>query len=459
MENKELKPKDVYRPVKARPLTSGGEQALYYLYQPITGSDAIAVYFTLLGDGEDSRQTEYLHIDALNALDMGLPRFLAARKRLEGIGLLKVYVKNDPELGQSYLYELLEPVAPSEFFQEETLALLLLQKVSEFKFQQLAQRFAPQKVERQGYQEVTSRFVQIYGQVEVTSELTLVETETAPYQNLTDAASLKVDLSALDWQFMQDFGEKKYIDPALYTKELREKLSFYHEFFGFTELELVDLVAQAVSLETGELSYKELEKLAQAKGQSPREQKNESTIEAPEQALRRKNAFLAQGYTEADWQAVEAAEAYPPMKYLQALKKAKRSFVTKNEEWLLKDLVEKSPLPNPVINQLLNYVLVDQNKSDLNARFVNTIATDWSEKQLKTAIDAINYVRQRKIEQKEQQTQKQTKQKQTNSRYNRPQKQETLEDWTKYTVKPADPALEAELDRQLKEFYQEEGDK
>ena len=85
--------------------------------------------------------------------------------------------------------------------------------------------------------------------------------------------------------------------------------------------------------------------------------------------------------------------------------------------------------------------------------------TDWSEKQLKTASDAINYVRQRKLEQKEQQTQKQTKQKQTSNRYNRPQKQETLEDWTKYRVKPADPALEAELDRQLKEFYQEEGDK
>ena len=82
MENKELKPKDVYRPIKARPLTSGGEQALYYLYQPITGSDAIAVYFTLLGDGEDPKQVDYLHIDALNALDMGLPRFIAARKRL-----------------------------------------------------------------------------------------------------------------------------------------------------------------------------------------------------------------------------------------------------------------------------------------------------------------------------------------------------------------------------------------
>lgn len=459
MENKELKPKDVYRPIKARPLTSGGEQALYYLYQPITGSDAIAVYFTLLGDGEDPKQADYLHIDALNALDMGLPRFIAARKRLEGIGLLKVYVKDDPDLGQSYLYELLEPTAPSEFFQEEALALLLLHKVSEFKFKQLAQRFAPKAVERQGYQEITSRFAQVYGQLDVTSEVALVEAETTAYQEVTDEATLKVDLSGLDWQFMQDFGEKKYIDPALYTKELREKLTFYHEFFGYTELELVELVAQAVSLETGELSYKELEKLAQAKSQLPKEQKAETTTEAPEQALRRKNAFLAQGYTEEDWQAVEAAEAYPPMKYLQALKKAKRSFVTKNEEWLLKDLVEKSPLPNPVINQLLNYVLVDQNKSDLNARLVNTIATDWSEKQLKTAIDAIQYVRQRKIEQKEQQTQKQTKQKQGTNRYNRPQKQETLEDWTKYTVKPADPALEAELDRQLKEFYQEEGDK
>lgn len=453
--NNELKPKDIYHPFKARPLTSQGEQALYYLYQPITGSDAISLYFTLLGDAEDS-QEDFLHMDALNALDMGLPRFLSARQRLEAIGLIKVYVKEEEELGHVYAYELLEPLAPTAFFQEEALAVLLLNKVSQFKFQQLAKRFEPKTFSKTGYQEITLRFSQIFGQFDQKSAREDVTQFTTGYQDQRDTAQLKVDLSALDWQFIKDFGEKKYIDPALYTPDLREKLTFYHEFYGYKEMDLVDLVAEAISLQTGELSFKELEKLAQEKSQVLPIKNTEEAIDEPDQILRRKNIFLAQGYSEADWEAVQVAEAYPPLKYLQELKKAKRSFVTKNEEWLLKDLVEKSPLPNPVINQLLNYVLVDQNKSDLNARFVNTIATDWSEKQIVTAIDAITYVRQRKQEQKEQKEQKQSKQ---NTRYNnRPQKKETLEDWTKYDVTPADPALEAELDRQLKEFYQEEGE-
>lgn len=117
-----LKPKDIYRPFKARGLTTEGAQALAYLYQPVTGSDAIAVYQSLLGDAEDDTQEEFLHMDAFTALDMGSPRFLAARQQLEGLGLLKVYVKEDRELGPQYLYELMEPMAPVAFFKMSAIA-------------------------------------------------------------------------------------------------------------------------------------------------------------------------------------------------------------------------------------------------------------------------------------------------------------------------------------------------
>lgn len=477
-----LKPKEIYRPFKARKLTTEGAQALLHLYQPVTGSDAIAVYQSLLADAEDVTQQDFLHMDAFTALDMGSPRFLAARRQLEGIGLLKVYVKEDRELGIQYLYELMEPLAPLNFFQDERYCQLLLGKVSRHKFSQLAQRFAPQLVDLTGYRQTTKRFADVYGKTaesfggQVANQEIVQATET--YKTLEDTGVLAVTLADLDWPFMKDLAQKEHLDQELFTEPLREKLAFYHEFYGYQEMELIELLADAVVLSGGQLNMKKLDQVAEKRGQAPvhkisgkpergSHQTSSSTSESEQVSditendlvLRRRNQFLAQGYTEADWQAIQATETYPPLKYLQGLKKAKRSFVTKNEEWLLKDLVEKSPLPNSVINQLMNYVLVDQNKSDLNARLVNTIATDWSEKQLKTPEDAIYYVRQRKQEQITEKEQKEKRRQENSKRFgnNRPQKTEKLEDWSKYQVQ-SDPALEAELDRKMKEFLKEEGD-
>lgn len=447
-----IKPKDIYRPFKARPLTTEGQLALLHLYQPILGSDGVAVYFSLLQDHEDPQQEEFLHMDALTALDMGLPRFLVARQRLEGSGLLKVYVKNT-ELGQEFLYELLEPLAPSSFFQDFRYCQMLLEKVSQHKFDQLLQRFAPKKVDRTSYRQITKDFQQVYGKQETHSSTKEIQETIEAFQGVEDQSQLPIHLTGLDWQFISDFAEKEHLPTTLFTKEFRKQLTFYHDFYGYQEMELVDLVADAYLLGQGEVKLKDLNKLAEKKAAVPKAAGNEKLTSADENSqLKRKNTLLAQGFTQEDWLTIQAVESYPPLKYLQGLKKAKRSFVTKNEEWLLKDLVEKSPLPNPVINQLMNYVLVDQNNSDLNTRLVNKIATDWSEKQLKTPEDAIYYVRSRKQEQENKPI---VANKKTATNYQkRPQKKEVLEDWTQYKTQ-TNPQLEAELDRKMKEFLKE----
>ena len=48
-----------------------------------------------------------------------------------------------------------------------------------------------------------------------------------------------------------------------------------------------------------------------------------------------------------------------------------------------KSLVERSPLSNSVINVLIHYVLVVQNNAALPASYVNNIAAQWSELQVK----------------------------------------------------------------------------
>ena len=87
-------PNQSYKVFKSRPLTTEGKDALIYLYQPIIESDALALYLTLASDvqaqsfsGEESMMT--VHLDILNAMNAGMPRFIKAKQNLEGIGLLK----------------------------------------------------------------------------------------------------------------------------------------------------------------------------------------------------------------------------------------------------------------------------------------------------------------------------------------------------------------------------------
>ena len=164
---------------------------------------------------------------------------------------------------------------------------------------------------------------------------------------------------------------------------------------------------------------------------------------------------MAQGFTQADWQTILDSERLAPMEYLTALKAAKGGYVTKNEEWLLTDLVSKSPLPPAVINILLNYLLVVQNKAQLPQALTNQIANDWSQNKFKTPEEAILYVR---TTVKEKQVAKEQRKK-TSGRPQNIVKKEDLPDWSKNQAS-SDPNRKAEIDRMMQEYFNdEEGEK
>ena len=112
MENawKELQPKNIYQGRKEAPLREDSKNALLYLYQPLIGGEALSIYFTLLSEisQKSGEGPEGMHADLLSSLGCGIPQFYDARKKLEGIGLLDVYFKEDSDLGPRFIYELLE---------------------------------------------------------------------------------------------------------------------------------------------------------------------------------------------------------------------------------------------------------------------------------------------------------------------------------------------------------------
>lgn len=442
----EVQPKNIYQAKKALPLTQDGEKSLVYLYQPIIGGDAMSLYFCLLGDATEEQ--ELTHLDLLNGMDVGLPRFFQARKQLEGIGLLRSYQKDDSEFGKMLLYELFEPLHPQAFFREQLTAFLLLSKVGEQKFQQLIRRFRPKMISTEGYQEVTQKFTEVYSwtEAEFGRQETTLDHVSGTFSTSNENLP-QLDSSKLDWAFLLDLSEKKFIASEAFTNELKQKLTLYHDLYGYNELKLSELLGQAVSLSDGSINEKTLEKAVLEDAQIIYA-KNATPID-PESTpqVRRMNTLKQQGYSDKDLEMIQQSEELAPMEYLTAIKQAKKSFVAKNEEWLVQDLVQKSPLPNSVINILINYLLVVQNKSALIPALSNQIATDWSEKGIRSPEDAIKHVRE---------LAKNKLQKKATPAYSRQgqtvQKREEMPDWSAKAT-ASDPKRKAEIDRMMKEYF------
>lgn len=89
---------------------------LMRLYQPIIGSDAVSLYFNLWSELDKMEFTseEYTHHYLMNLLGFSIDGFVLAKAKLEAVGLIRTYVKEDSI--NSYIYELYSPLYPNDFF-------------------------------------------------------------------------------------------------------------------------------------------------------------------------------------------------------------------------------------------------------------------------------------------------------------------------------------------------------
>lgn len=454
----EVTPNAIYQVFKSLPLSKEGNDGLIYLYQPIIGPTALALYFQLIGDEGDQKELEFIHLDCLNALNIGLPDFLVARKRLEGMGLLSVFQKEDAEFGKMFIYQLEEPLAPQAFMKDVTYSFLLNQAVGDRKFQQLTSRFQPKRIERGDYQEITANFTEVYGQLNMESFALASEkldNISESYQS-EPTKRIRTNQSLIDWEYLIALAKKKYIIEQNFTPEFKEQLSIYASLYGYKELELVELLADVVAIDTGEVELKALQRLILERNKRQFKPQVQPNVGENEQ---RYNLLRQTGYSERDIELIKTSEKTAPFDFLESIKTEKKSYVTDNETWLLRSLVERSPLPNSVINILIHYVLVIQNNSTLQGNFVNAIATNWSEKGFKAPETAIKYVREYVKEAKEKQEEKEKRRNTRPNNYSRNNvRVEKLPDWAKETKKatkePAaeDPNIQAELNKRLQAY-------
>lgn len=433
----ELKPSTFYT-VYGEPLLDKSKQdALLYLYQPIIGSTALSLYFTLSSDvTSEGKSPSLMHADLLAAVDTGLMNLIKAREKLEGIGLLETYQKNDEDLGMSLIYQLRAPLIAEKFFQDPLMSYLLLDKVGKRRYERQVEQFKPQTFDRNTVKAITKRFREVYRFDEQG-----FASQSATLEQTQEAFSEKTDF---DWTL---FSQQLKRFSLMLNEEEREKLKTFQQLYGLNELDLTEYVAKAMAGEKNGLNFNYLRQLinkekspkASAKSSIPAEEKNTS----------------GGGFSPQEQEIIAQSKRIPPVTFLRAIKQEKGGFVTNTEVRLLEELISRNLLSMSVINVLVHYILVVKDFGAINANYLNAIANDWAQKKISTAEDAISHVREnnQKMVRKPQASRPSYQKRGTG-------RKEALPEHIKQPPKETklSPEKEAELNRKLAEYLSKEGD-
>ena len=131
------------------------------LYQPIIGYASLAVYFTLISEAKNQTITSVIsHNQLLNRLQMAPGDFVDARKRLEGVGLLRTILEEEGGT-KIYHYQIFAPKTPSKFFDDALLYGMLIKAVGEVDSKRFKMIYHFEDKQTNG-KDISSSFVDVY---------------------------------------------------------------------------------------------------------------------------------------------------------------------------------------------------------------------------------------------------------------------------------------------------------
>lgn len=445
-----LHPKDNISIQTSSMISNTDMHILSVLYKPLIKAKAFSLYHTLKSyiTSNQNQVAEILQSRLLAEVDIGLKDLYEARIRLEALGLLSVYQKDEHD----YLFIIHPPLSAKIFFSEPMLCVLLRDTVGNQLFEDYKREFLPSQSSDNRYRDITKSFLDVY-QVDHTKIGTLDDLPTRIEKPTFQLGSN--GLESFDWDLFKQSISRQLVSQNFLTNEIKELIRVYHLTYGFNELEIRDAVIEAADLQTGEVELQRLEKVLNRTVQRLGKDNQLSTRYLTEKDESNKNQTINLVDGSKTEKIIQIAKTMSPFDYLQSIKNQKNGIVSSNEKWLLKELNDYAKFPTEVINILIHYILVIRRNTNLNKNYTLKIADDWAQNHVKSAEDAINLIDEFSRQQK---TKRQTKQK--NYRSYGKQKFETKPDWMDNKPEQSeamDPAEEKELRQRLQNLMNRTG--
>lgn len=373
-----LLPADNYIVINKSIITSNDMDIINMLYLPIIGPMAVSLYNILYNDLNSQKVISdgLSHAHILANLHISSKELMDVRNVLEGIGLLKSYVKIDSV--NSYIYELYSPISSHEFFTHPIFNIVLYNNVGKNEYERLVNYFKDFKINKDGYKEITKSFSDVFESIPGTS-FDIYKDNIRKYNKL----KLNID-SNFDMNFLIE-GMPKQIDRKIFTKDLQELIISLAYLYDIDVINMGNIIRSCIN-ERGTVNRDELRKVARNHYQFDHSGLLPTIIERTQPEYLRKpigdNSKMAK--------MIYTFETVSPYDFLKS--KCGDAEPVKRDIKLVEDLLIDYKLKPGVVNVLIDYVL-RTNDNKLTKSLVETIAGQWMRKKIETVEEAMEIAR------------------------------------------------------------------
>jgi replication initiation and membrane attachment protein len=455
---KELLPIDFYSVSSNGMLHDYDRKVLSLLYQPLIGALPISLYFTLWSELEQNR----IHSGSINShrtlmslMQLRLDDIFEARKKLEGIGLLKVWRRKQEE-ERHFFYELQPPLSPEEFFNDAMLNIYLHKKLGKQHYQKLKSFFSDQKVATESYEHITKSFSEVFASGhfdslyisdELKEDIKIDASET--FIGRGEGAAPSGFMDTFDFELFASGLSKSFISEKAFTPRVKEMIAKIAFLYDINPIQMQSLVLRAID-EKEEVNIELLRKIARDWYQI------EYGDDLPSLAQRTQPLHLRTGSSEPKTEEerhIRHLETVSPLKRLSELSGGGEP--SKADIDIIEGIMFNQQLPPGVVNVLIEYVMI---KTDmrLSKSYVEKIASHWARKKIKTVKEAMELAKKEHQQYLSWQVEKKNK-KATTSTSKKVIRQEYIPEWMKEENKdqPKNTEITPELERKRKQLEEE----
>lgn len=403
---------DTYEIYGSAYFTSVDQSVLSMLYQPIIGKEAYSLFMTLWAQWSLTKHEKILlqHHHLLLTSQASLQSFQAARKRLEGIGLLQSLVKKTEDDGHHYIYCLQRPLVPVDFFQDSILSVMLYERLGKRIYIERKRWFGlhEQAKPEIGFTDVTVPFNDVFLTGEkIFSHMKELKDDTVVKPSSEIAGQLKVINRSFDFELFLEGLSGAFTSREIFTQAMRNLIVKLAYIYDLNIFQMQRVVLDALD-ENGQLLEERLRKSAQKAYQAftgNQVPKLYSMIETNEVNLQKSpqpqsKEEMLQLYL----------EQVSPVQFLTDF--ANGAKPSTGDLKIVEQIMLEQKLPIGVINVLLYYTLLKTNMK-LSFPYVSKIAAHWSRKGIQTAKEAMDFAKAEQWTEKQKQVQAPSKPKNT----------------------------------------------
>ena len=367
-------PADTYNVLSKTNIDFIDRKIITMLYQPIIGYAAVSLYFTLLDDLEkkDKNNSDLQHYHLMTIMQLKLDEIVNARQRLEGVGLLKTYLKKDHV--NNYIYQIYSPMSAVEFLNHPILNIVLYNNLGKKEYNNIVNYFKLPRISLKEHDDITMSFNQVFSSVNgnqiENTDIICKERNSLIIQDV------------VDFNLLIESIPKNMVSDKCFNDEIKELINNLCYIYRLDTLIMSSLIRDNIN-DKGMIDKTNLRK------DSRNYYQFENGGRLPTIIYKTQPEYLrsATGDTSKRAKLIYSFETTSPYDFLAS--KYKTGEPTSRDVRLIENLMVDMKLNPGVVNVLLAYVLHINNQK-LNKNYIETIAGQWKRLNIETVEEALN---------------------------------------------------------------------